>query len=514
MSDYKYYLKLRYKTILKNTASMLFALSLLIFLVGSISIFYGDFKTFNSFFMTTITTAGFGLILMLFSIGEKSKIINVQDAVMIIFFVWTFSIFFSSLPFVYYGMLNIHQAIFESTSGWTTTGLTMISNVEIIPKTFLLWRSIMQYIGGAGFALIMVIVAGSTGVGLYQAEGRTDNIVPNLRGSAKIITLIYVSWAILGIVLLMLISKLPFFEAFNHTLTALATGGFSTKNASVGAFNNLSMDIIIMILMIAGGTGFGVHYAFLLMTKNFYKNIKDYKSKKISKLKLKDRISSEPYLKNPEPKTMYFLLFISIILIFLFMGKSLYGVGNGLRHSAFQAISALTGTGFSTVSFLKWNPFGILVMIILMILGGMMDSTSGGLKLYRVYVIIKVIKLQILNFFKPQGTKFHVEVYKGVSKKFINESTFKDVIAVIFMYFLIFFIGVFTLLGYGYNLQDSMFEYSSALSAVGLSVGITSPTAPLGVIWIETIGMYLGRLEFFVIYYAIIKLIKDLKEFI
>jgi trk system potassium uptake protein TrkH len=147
-----------------------------------------------------------------------------------------------------------------------------------------------------------------------------------------------------------------------------------------------------------------------------------------------------------------------------------------------------------------------------MVLGGMMDSTSGGLKLYRVYIALKMILLEIQSYFKPQGVKFHFEVYKGVSKKEVNLDTLKNVLSIFTMYFLIYFIGVFVLVSHGYSLQDSLFEYASALSAVGLSVGITLPDAPSGVLWIEIFGMYLGRLEFYAIIFAVMKLFKDIKD--
>jgi trk system potassium uptake protein TrkH len=487
MPKYLYKLKHRYKIIFKNTGMMLVYFGIGLILFGSLSLFYKDFNSFYSFLESGMISIFTGAILILLSWNEKNNSINIQDAIVIIFFVWTLAIFFSALPFVFSGILNIHHAIFESTSGWTTTGLTLI-DVTKIPKIFLLWRSLMQYFGGAGFALIMVIATGALGVGLYQAEGRTDNVVPNLRDSAKIIFGIYISWAIIGILLLKFVAGLNLFDSFNHTLTALATGGFSTKINSVGEFNNINAEIIIMILMIAGGTGFGVHYA-ALRRRDLFK-------------------------KNPEPKTMFFILLISIPLILFFTTKVLYGFFEGLRHAAFQAISALTGTGFSTVTFDNWNNFGLLIMTILMILGGMMDSTSGGLKLFRIFVIWKIIIHQIKNYFKPEGSIFHIEVYKGISKKKISYDTLKDVIAVVSMYFIIFSIGVLVLLSYGYSMEDSMFEYASALSAVGLSVGITTPDAPLGVIWIETLGMYLGRLEFFVIFFAIIKIFRDVKDII
>ncbi|KAF2956514.1 TrkH family potassium uptake protein [Marinitoga sp. 38H-ov] len=487
MPKYLYNLKHRYKIIFKNTGTMLVYFGIGLILFGTLSLLYKDFNSLYSFLESGLISIFVGSFFILIGWNKENDSINIQDAIVIIFLVWTLAIFFSALPFVFSGILNIHHAIFESTSGWTTTGLTLV-DVEKIPKIFLLWRSLMQYFGGAGFALIMVIATGALGVGLYQAEGRTDNVVPNLRDSAKIIFGIYLSWAIIGIFLLKFIAGLNFFDAFNHTLTALATGGFSTKINSVGEFNNVNAEIIIIILMISGGTGFGVHYA-ALRRKDLFK-------------------------KNPEPKTMFFILLISIFLLLFFTTKILYGFFGGLRHAVFQAVSALTGTGFSTVSYDNWNNFGLLIMTILMILGGMMDSTSGGLKLFRVFVIWKIITHQIKNYFKPEGSVFHIEVYKGISKKRISYDTLRDVIAVVSMYFLIYIIGVLVLLSYGYTMEDSLFEYASALSAVGLSVGITTPNAPLGVIWIETLGMYLGRLEFFVIFFAIIKIFRDIKDVI
>ena len=485
MPKYLSNLKYRYKLIFRNTGLMMIVFGIFLMVFGSIAIFYKDFNSLYSFLEAGLISIFTGIAFFLLSWNIKNSAINIQDAIVIIFLVWTLSIFFSALPFVFSGILNIHHAIFESTSGWTTTGLTLV-DVTKIPKIFLLWRSLIQYLGGAGFALIMVIATGALGVGLYQAEGRTDNVVPNLRDSAKIIFGIYISWAILGIILLKFVADFSLFDSINHTLTALATGGFSTKVNSIGEFNNINAEIIIMVLMIAGGTGFGVHYA-----------------------ALKKR---ELFKKNPEPKTMFVILIISIPLLLFFTTKALYGTFGGLRHAAFQAISALTGTGFSTVSFENWNNFGLLIMTILMIFGGMMDSTSGGLKLFRIFVIWKIIIHQIKNYFKPEGSIFHIEVYKGISKKKISYDTLKDVIAVVFMYFLIYTIGILVLLGYGYSMEDSMFEYASALSAVGLSVGITVPEAPLGVIWVETMGMYLGRLEFFVIFFAIIKIFRDIKD--
>ena len=187
--------------------------------------------------------------------------------------------------------------------------------------------------------------------------------------------------------------------AFSFSATALATGGFSTKNTSIGYFNNFTAELIIMVLMISGATGFGVHYSLIQLIKNYFKSRKDLTNGKINRLDFKERMKAEPFLKNPEPKTMFYTLVVSIILLVVLCTIHIYSLPQAVRHSVFTAISALTGTGFQTVTFEKWNTLGLFVITILMIFGGMTDSTSGGLKTFRVYVIIKVMILQVKNYF-------------------------------------------------------------------------------------------------------------------
>ncbi|MGM0641333.1 MAG: TrkH family potassium uptake protein [Thermotogota bacterium] len=514
MPNYLFFLKSRYKSIFRATGDVLLALSILILSMSLLTLLMKEFSMFLPFFSTSIIGFGISITMKIITRKDKYDFLNIQDAVMIIFLVWTLSIFISSLPFMFSGLLNFTQAIFESTSGWTTTGLSMFLDVESLPKIILLWRSIIQYIGGAGFALIMVVTAGAMGAGLYQAEGRTDNLVPNLKDSTKLIGTIYISWAIAGILAIYFLTDLNFFDSLNHTFTALATGGFSTNNASVGGFDNVSLELIIMVLMIMGGTGFGVHYAGILLIKNSFRTLTDLKNKTIDHLEFKDRIKREPFFKNPEPKTMFYILIVAFVFVTIFSTVQIFDGWESLRHSAFQVISSLTGTGFASTTLVNWNAFGVFFLTILMILGGMMDSTSGGLKLYRVYVALKMIIIEIQSYFKPQGVKFHFEVYKGVSKKEVGLETLKNILSIFTLYFIVYFIGVFVFVSHGYDLQDSLFEYASALSAVGLSVGITGPEAPLGVLWIEIFGMYLGRLEFYAIIYAVMKLFKDMKDII
>ncbi|MDN5338415.1 MAG: trk/ktr system potassium uptake protein, partial [Thermotogaceae bacterium] len=360
------------------------------------------------------------------------------------------------------------------------TGLTVI-DVTKVSKLLLIWRSLMQYFGGAGFAIIASSIIGPIGFGFYHAEGRTDNLLPNVKKSAKMIIVIYGTYALAGIIMYLL-AGMNFFDAFNHSLTALSTGGFSTKVNSIGEFNSKSIEFVTIILMILGTTGFGVHFT-------LWKG--DFKT----------------FLKNPEP----WLLFSLILFFTPFVTVNLSKVIpiETLRHSLFQNISALTSTGFSTVSFNNWPGFSMMALILLMIIGGGMDSTAGGLKLYRVFVLLKLIVIEVTSFFLPKNVVRSYVVWKGNTKRFIDESTVKEILLMFTLYFLTYITGVMILLGYGYDVLDSLFEFASALSTVGLSVGITSPSAPAGVLWTETMGMFFGRLEFMVILYALAKIFRD-----
>ncbi|MDK2950416.1 MAG: trk/ktr system potassium uptake protein [Kosmotogales bacterium] len=481
-------LKKRYKIVFSyiGTLFMFFSIVLLIPCVFCV-MYPGDLNSSLSFIYTAILSFLFGFILSIWTKLKPGTPVTIQEGSLIVLFVWIFGIFFSSLPFVFEGILSFSHAFFESTSGWTTTGLTLV-DVTKIPRIFLVWRSIMQFIGGAGFAIVMMsAILGPTGFGLYNAEGRMDNLVPNMRSSVRKILVIYFTYAIVGMLFYM-IAGMSFFDAFNHSLTALATGGFSTRAGSIGEFNSIFIEVITMVLMILGTTGFGIHY---LLWKRDWKSLK----------------------KNGEPKSLFFILIIFIPMIMFGTMHLFYAnLGENFRHSIFQAVSALTGTGFSTVDFFNWNSFGLFMITLLMIFGGDLDSTSGGLKQYRIYIVYKLLKQQIINFFLPSRSVTKIEVWKGSKKSYVNPSMIREILMNFSAYFLTFSIGVGIISSYGFSLQDAAFEFASALSTVGLSIGITSQSAPLGIIWTETLGMFFGRLEFFVILYGIVKIVKDISR--
>ena len=488
---YIHSLKKRYQIVFGYIGNLFIYFPLILMIPVLFCFWYPEEWGDSLFFLASaLVSLAFGFAFKYWLKVKPGTPISVQEGAIIVVFAWVFGIIFSALPFIFAGILDFSQAVFESTSGWTTTGLTLV-DVTKIPKIFLVWRSLMQFFGGAGFAIIMMsAIVGPGGFGLYHAEGRVDNLVPNVKSSVRRILIIYFSYALAGVIALRVVG-MGWFDAFNHSLTGLATGGFSTRAGSIGEFNSVPIEMVIIILMFLGTTGFGIHYA--LWKGNF---------KALSK--------------NGEPK----LMGITVLLFTPLLMGSTFGylfshASESFRHATFQAVSALTGTGFSTVDFTSWSQrgffAGLYLLTLLMIFGGDMDSTSGGLKQYRLYALIKLIGVEIKEFFLPRSAVVRTEIWKGENKRYIDSNLVKEILIIFSLYFLTFGVGTAVISFYGYSLADSAFEYASALSTVGLSVGITRPDAPLGIIWAETVGMFLGRLEFLVIVYGITKMIKDAK---
>ncbi len=482
---YRKILRVQYRTIFRNLGWLFMSFSGLLMLPVIVCIFYpAEIGNSIPFVESAALSFILGYLLWhLFQKDTRNQKLTIHEGAIIVFFAWIGAVFFSALPFVFGNLLNFTHAVFESTSGWTTTGLTMVDE-EAIPRIFLIWRSLMQYFGGAGFAIIMLSsIGGGVSSGIYAAEGRLDNLQPNIKKSTKTILKIYFTYAAGGIIAYKL-AGMNFFDSFNHALTALATGGFSTKNASIGAFDSQLIETITIILMVLGTTGFGIHY---LIWRGNLRQLK----------------------RNVEPWT-----FLVILVLFIPLITGTLSSADTFREGLFQGVSALTGTGFATVDLTIWNHYALLLMTLLMIFGGMMDSTSGGIKLFRIFVIFKAIWMEIQHFFLPKGSVKEFNACKGNKELKIDNFLLKNILIFSTLYFLNYIIGVTVMVAHGHSLSSSAFEYASALSTVGLSLGITNPGAPDILIWTETIGMLLGRLEFVVILYALAKLIRDIKQYL
>lgn len=483
-------LKERYQLLIKYIGILIMATAFFLLLpLLSLPFYPEEIKYSYAFFVPAIIIFVIGFIAWKYTKHNREEVsLSLKEGGIIVLVSWIVAVVSSAIPFMLINMLNFTQAIFESMSGWTTTGLSVI-DVTKAPKLILLWRSIMQFFGGAGLVVVMLSsVLHPYGFGLYNAEGRSDQLLPHVKKSTKAIMIIYSGYTLGGIILY-LIAGMTFFDAFNHSLAALSTGGFSTKANSIGYYNNFSIEIITWILMLIGTTNFATHFALLK-----------------GKFKV--------FFKNGEIRLLMLLNMAFVPILMYFSINQLYeSIPKILRRSIFETITAISTTGFSLDTFTTWNLFGTFIIIILMLIGGGTGSTAGGIKLYRIYLIFKSIYWEIKGYFLPENTVRKNYIWRGEKRIAVKSDFVMEAANYVVLYMFTYFLGVLIFLSQGYNLSDSMFEFASALGTVGLSVGITSPDAPSIILWTETFGMFLGRLEFFVIFFAIIKIFKDMKYY-
>lgn len=397
---------------------------------------------------------------------------------------WILAAFFSALPFMIAGKLNFTQSYFEAMSGWTTTGLSVI-DVSVAPKIFLIFRSIIQFFGGVGIVLIVVsALSESFGMTLFASEGHNDKLLPNIAKSARLIMKIYSGYFIAG-TLLYAVLGMPIFDAVNHSMAALSTGGFSTETLSIGAYDSFAIELVTVILMMLGATNF---FANMILVQGRFRD----------------------FFRLGETKLALFIIAAIVPIVAFASLLNLYGnLSAAIRISFFNVISALTTTGFSTVSYNDWPDFAYLVMIVLMIIGGGIGSTAGGIKLGRINILVKQIFWSARRKFMPERMVNKPVVYRPEGKTAITNEIYLESsnYALTFIALVVVGTSILTLTGYG--LKEAFFEFSSALGTVGLSVGVTSINTPPLALWTMTVGMFLGRLEIFVVFYSIINALKN-----
>lgn len=447
-----------------------------------------------------------GILLFFLLLGnrEKAQLAKHQDSVLLIL-VWLFAIVISAFPFWLSGKMTFTEAIFESTSGYASVGLTRLPNELFDSHMFTFYRALLQFFGGVGLVLIITsAISDRYGLKLYVAEGHNDKLIPNLSKSARIILSLYVGFIILGSVALIIAGVEPF-DAITHSISAVATGGFSSRVNGMAGYsgNQLAIEIITCVLMILGATNFVLHFMLLLG-----------KFKRVGK--------------DIEIKTFGFvcLIFIPLIFIAYLVGyNSLtgtnYSVLESLRYGTFTFISCITTTGYSNVPIGAIIPAGAyLLLTICNVIGGGMGSTAGGIKFYRLGVAVKSYYWTLKERMSPRRLIYPTYITRYGEMKEVTKSEASEAFGYTLLYILVMLVGAFfvSVLG-GFDFGASMFEFSTALSGTGLSNGITSNLhisyanieAPhVAVAWILNVGMFLGRLEILVVYYALFRVARDI----
>lgn len=432
-------------------------------------------------------------VLLMFVTKKHQKEIKKRDGYLIVTLGWLVMVFSGMLPYLFTGAIpGFTNAFFESMSGYTTTGATILRDIESLPEGVLFWRSITNWIGGMGFIVLAVAILPLLGIGgmqLFAAEApgpSADKLHPRITDTAKRLWYIYFGYTV-ACTLFMNLAGMSFFDAINHGLTSVSTGGFSTKNLSMAYWNNNPIvQYICMIFMFLGGTNFVLsYYAF---KGKFLNVIRDHEFR------------------------FYFLLIcvVSIIagLIILFradVAMSAYHpmvfgeTESSFRHALFQVISVVTTTGFVSADFSSWTPFLTIVFFGLMFVGGSAGSTSGGVKVVRHLLMIKNGILEFKRALHPNAI---IPVrYNG---RTIQEPIIYNILGFFIIYMLMFIIGSLVLGMLGLDFESAVSGAASSLGNVGPALGVLNPLTSFDVLpelgkWWCAFLMLLGRLELFTV---------------
>ncbi len=445
---------------------MMYGFLALVLLV--LSFFWGEYELMRPILPSALFFFVLGLVLFLVLRRRLTAELSMGSAMRIAAITWLILPLLSIIPLVTVGHLDVISALFETMSGYTTTGLTMYADVESLPKSILFWRSFMQWIGGIGIlALFITIFTSRTPVlrRLYAAEGRSDTVNFDVVRTSRALWAFYTFVTVLCALLLWL-SGMPLFDSVNHALTGLATGGFSVKNASIGYYNNVWAEIILMVFLCIGATNFV------------------YMINLITAIPKKKRVGL-----NVELEGFLLILFTAITIIVL-IGKV------DLRAASFQAVSAITNCGFQTKDLGGWSDFNKVMLSILMIAGGSSGSTAGAVKTFRVEIFF----LSVYWYFRRLTLPKDAVLVPKFGKRKLPAEEVVHVVQYITVYVLALLAGALVLTSYGNSFANSFFEVASAIGNTGLTVGITSVGMPLAEKITLIVEMWLGRVEIFPVF--------------
>ena len=475
-----------------NCGKLILLIGLLLAVPLAVLPFYPDEVQFApAFLIPSITSIILGLVSCVILKHDDNSLqwlLTMQYGNLTVLFAWFYGFVAGAIPFVISGKLSFIRALFEAVSGWTTTGLSVV-DVRITPNIFLFHRSFMQFCGGLGFVMVMVMfIQGKQSMNLYNAEGHPDKLMPNLKRTARIILMMYLSFLIGGTLLYIIFGMKPF-ESLLHTMSALSTGGFSTRADSIGEYNSLAIEAVTIILMLIGTTNFAV---LLMITKMKFKQVQ--------------RVSEIRFM------SVLLAVFVPIVAFSLFYGLYM-SAAESIRIALFNIVSALSTTGYSTVSYTGWPPFTVGILILLMLIGGGFGSTAGGIKLTRVYLLLRATEENIRKRISPSRRVTVLSYYKAQGKMPIDGDFVADTMGFISCYLVIYIIGTLLLtLTTNSTLTEAMFEFASTLGTVGLSIGLTGPTTGTATLIVQMVGMILGRLEIFIVLIGIYSGLSLLKQ--
>lgn len=470
---------INFKTIIRIIGILLLLETVMFLVCSSVSFYYRESDMLD-FWKAGGITAGIGLLLAALGKGGERQLTR-RDGYVLVSFAWVAFSLFGMLPFYIGGYIpDIADAFFETMSGFSSTGATILDDIESLPHGIQFWRSMTQWIGGLGiimFTIAVLPIFGVSGLQVFAAEasGPThDKVHPRIGITAKWIWSIYTGITTLLVCLLML-GGMDWFDSICHAFATTGTGGFSTKQASVAYYNSPYIEYVISIFMFISGINFTL--VLLFVNRKFKK-----------------------FIGNAELK-FYFgsvVLFTAVIAIVLYHTSPM-GMEESFRKSLFQVISLQTSTGFATDDYMQWTPVLWGLLTIIMLMGACAGSTTGGLKCIRMVILTKVSRNEFKHILHPNAI-----LPVRINKQVISPSIVSTVLAFCFIYISIIVIGTLLMMAMGVGAEESMGCVISSIGNMGPGLGETGPAyswnaLPDAAKWLLSFLMLLGRLELFTV---------------
>ena len=441
---------------------------------------YTNSTDFNSLLFSSGISINFGVVIWWLT-RKLKKELSKRDGYIIVTLGWLVMGASGSLPFLLSGSIDsISSAFFETMSGYTTTGASIIENIESLSPGIMLWRSMTQWIGGMGIIVLTVAILPLLGVGgmeLFAAESpgpASTKIHSKITDTAKRLWVIYVLITAIEVIFLKF-AGMSWLDALNHSFTTISTGGFSTRNTSIAAFNNPLIEYIITGFMMIGGINFTIIY-FLC------------------------KLSFKKAYENEEFRVYIGIIFSFVLLICLTLIISMDKfTEEAFRLSIFQVTSIVTTTGFATSNYAAWTPFAYMLIVFLMFVGGSAGSTAGGVKVARHLIILKNAYIEFKRLLHPRGI-----IPVRINNQTVDSKNVYNVLAFFFIYLLVFILGALVISAFGYDIMTSAGASIACLGNIGPGFGGVDPSHSFaffndGVQLFLSFLMLLGRLELFTV---------------
>jgi len=463
-----------------NIIGLLLCIQSIAMLIPMVFDLYYKNDDWVQFFYSSLITFFIGIILNI-SFRKKNIKLGIREAFVLTISSWVIISIFGSLPFIYSSSnLTYTDAFFESVSGITTTGSTVISNLEDLSEGILIWRSLLQWFGGIGIIVLAMAILPTLQIGGMQLlhmehDDPYEKSIPKVNRFVLELFFLYVCLSVVCAFLYFL-NGMSGFDSIIHSMTTISTGGFSNYNQSFSYFNSFQIEIVSVIFMIIGSLPFVLYLQFLRRQKKIF-------------------------IKDDQIKLFFLIIFIIVLIstVWLSINQN-NNFFSSFRLALFNIISILTGTGYSSSNFSNWGSFGTVIMMIIMFIGGCAGSTTGGIKIFRLQILFRGARTQIKKLTQP-----HAVLVMKFNGKTVNDNTYSSVMGFFFMYILLFILSAISLSFFNLDFLTAFSASASAISNVGPGIGdIIGPlgnysTLDNGAKWILAITMVIGRLEIFTV---------------